>query len=131
VTMYANTGITDLTKVTRNLTPQAYYLKAGYKIFPWLRFMLVYAHYDQDFTSANKTITAANTGVLPASTTTTTSMKQSFAYETYTEISPVLNFYVTPDSIIYGQLIDVKNNRDGDNCEVKYQRLVIGWRTTF
>ena len=128
VSMYANLTATDFTKTVRNLTPQAYYIKAGYKLFPWLRVMLVYAHYDQDFTNADKNIADTTTKTVLGYTVTS---KQSFAYETYTEISPVLNFYVTPDSTIYAQMINVQNTRDGDNCELKYNRFVLGWRTTF
>ncbi len=132
VKMYANTDINDATQVTRNLTPHSYYLKAGYKILPWVRFLMVYAHYDQDFSSLPKSAAVIGGGATAAAN------KQSFAYETYTEISPILNFYVTPDSIIYLQVINVENSSISllpssaySTAELNYNRLVLGWRTTF
>ncbi len=132
VKMYANTDINDATQVTRNLTPHSYYMKAGYKILPWVRFLMVYAHYDQDFSSLPKSAAVIGGGATAAAN------KQSFAYETYTELSPILNFYVTPDSIIYLQVINVENSSISllpsaaySTAELNYNRLVVGWRTTF
>lgn len=136
---YVNTSVYDLTKTTIDFKPEGYYLKAAYRITPWMRFLLQYAHYDQNFTKADKktaTTTVAtgatSTGTEKVTTKAVTTTSSDIAVgETYSIISPVINFYVLPESIIYAQLDYVINSRLDDLARLEYARFVLGWRTTF
>ena len=100
-TVYANTLLTNTTKTLQSNTQNGYYVKAGYRLSPEVRFLLVLAHYDRNFSNVDKKLTATQTGVLPASTITTTSLKETGVQETYTRLSPIINFFVTPIIKIY------------------------------
>ncbi|MDD5686538.1 MAG: hypothetical protein PHE88_01740 [Elusimicrobia bacterium] len=117
--LYDNTVKTDLSKGYGDLKPWGYYAKVAYRIYPWVRILLSYAQYDYNFTSADKTIAG------------TTSSKQTKVGETYSNISPILNFYASPESIVFLQTNFTNNKRDDDSAKLKYSRVVLGWRTTF
>lgn len=129
--VYANTILTDTTKTVQSNTQNGYYIKAGYRFCPEVRFILSLAHYDRNFSSVDKRLTTTQTGVLPASTITATSLKETGVVETYTRLSPIINLFVTPEQIIFLQYDYTINSREGDNAKLEYNRFTVGLRTTF
>lgn len=95
--------------VTKNLKPWGYYAKVGYRVAPWLRPLISYARYKQDFTDSAK----------------------QYIDETYWRLSPILNIYVSPESILFVQYDITSNKRVDGSAKLEYNRLVLGWRTTF
>jgi hypothetical protein len=89
--------------------PKGFYAKVFYRITPWCRAMF---HYD--YMSNNQS------GWAPGS-------------EKYTTLSPALLFSVTNSSTIQVQydIADWKRVKGGKQDLIKYNRLIVGWRTTF
>jgi hypothetical protein len=89
--------------------PMGFYAKVFYRITPWCRAMFQY-----DYMSNN------NSGWAPGS-------------ETYTTLSPALLLSVANSSTIMVQydIADWKRVKGGKEDLIKYNRLSVGWRTTF
>jgi hypothetical protein len=89
--------------------PKGFYAKAYYRIFPWCRAMIQY-----DYMSNN------NSGWAPGS-------------EKYTTISPALQFSVANSSTLMLQydIADWKRVKGVKEDLIKFNRLSVGWRTTF
>lgn len=117
--LYNTTDIIDLTKELGDIKPSGYYVKAAYRIFPWVRVLVSYSQYDYNFTNVDKQIGGS------------VMSKQAKIGETYTQLSPILNFYASPESIIYLQYDITDNKREDNSAKLQYNRLVLGWRTNF
>lgn len=117
--LYADTTLTNLTKDFKTLSPSGYYAKIGYRVTSWARLLLSYSAYSYNFTGVTKTI-----GGKPTSA-------QAEVGETYSNISPIVNLYASPDSIIFLQYLITNYNTADNSNKLSYNRFVCGWRTTF
>ena len=88
-------------------TPKGFYAKASYRFVPWARATIDYNVADQNWSG-----------------TTTVSEK-------YTTITPSLQIYAAESSVIIVQY-DVANWKKSDGSEkLDFNRMTLGWRTTF
>ena len=129
--VYADTTLLGTTKKFQNNTQNGYYIKAAYRFCPEVRFLLSFSHYDRNFSSVDKKLATTTTAPSTIVTTYATSSKETSATEVYSKLSPILNFFVTPDQIIFVQYDYTVNFRDGDNARLEYNRFTVGLRTTF
>ncbi|MHB9029465.1 MAG: hypothetical protein ACYC9O_11915 [Candidatus Latescibacterota bacterium] len=101
----------DNTVTIYDATPFGYYGKVFWRATPWARLMLHYDYVDHNFSGSKST-----PGV-----------------EKYTTITPGVQFKVMSSSFIQVQydIADWKQSTAQGDQTLKFNRLTVGWRTTF
>lgn len=106
----------DSLGVYDDATPYGYYVKAFYRVAPWVKFNLHYYLVDNNYTGFHYT---------------------SLGSETYTSIIPGIQLYLSESTIVtmnYDMAVRERKDRfgiPGNDDKLDYNRLIVGMRVTF